>query len=289
VAQIQDYTWMTTNEIEPCMEILSDHLMSTDTQYEVVIPEQICKQATIRGRIDAYSENASTLWEIKCTDTLDMAHDIQLGVYAWMFSKAFPQRFNEISFHLLNIRTGECRKIVTKAANLDSMMHFLIAEKTRRLIVKTDEEFISTFSAKFDESNAMSCSVTKSDMVRVKNVAPEFIDDSEPPAAPKPKKPSVKKARVDKSAMAVEAQTGGDVPMENEIIGPPPVEAPQQTGQSVDDQLCQVETPEGKVLVFDLETTGLPTTPSFGTYYPPTELDKYKTRQYLLYLYKNRK
>ena len=273
VAQIQDYSWMTTNEIEPCMEILSDHLMSDDTQYEVVIPEQICKQATIRGRIDAYSENASTLWEIKCTDTLDMAHDIQLGVYAWMFWKAVPQRFNEISCHLLNIRTGECRKIVTKGANLDSMMHFLIAEKTRRLIVKTDEDFISTFSAKFDESNTTSCHVTKSDMVRVKNVAPEFIDDSEPPPAPKPKKPSVKKARVDKKDMVVEPQTGGDVPMENEIIS-----APQQAAQVVDDQLdkVQIETPEGKVIVFDLETTGLPTTPSFGTYYPPTELDKYR-------------
>jgi DNA polymerase III epsilon subunit-like protein len=266
VAQIKDYTWMTTNEIEPCMEILNDHIDREDTQYEVVIPEQICKQATIRGRVDAYSEESSTLWEIKCTDSLDMTHDIQLAVYAWMFSKAYPSRFSEISFHLLNIRTGECRKIVTSAANLESMMNYLIAEKTRVLAKQTDDEFISTFAAKFDALNIITAKVTALDMVRVKHDQPNFIEDNE---APKPKK-----IRVSKKPSPKASNSSAEDPSKSEPS--PPQEDTNMIVEAPAAEQLPESVPTGKVLVFDLETTGLPRTPSFGTYYPPTELDKYR-------------
>ena len=271
VAQIKDYSWITTNEIEPCMEILNDHINREDTQYEVVIPEQICKQATIRGRVDAYSEDNSTLWEIKCTDSLDMAHDIQLAVYAWMFSKAFPSRFPEISFHLLNIRTGECRKIITSAANLESMMNYLIAEKTRVIPKQTDDEFISTFAVKFDGLNLITAKVTALDMIRVKHDSPNFIDDTE---IPKPKKTRVSKKVTPKATDGAPALPTAESESKSEQI-------PQQIQETRADTNMIVEvqpdsSPKGKVLVFDLETTGLPRTPSFGTYYPPTELDKYR-------------
>jgi len=268
VAQIKDYTWMTTNEIEPCMEILNDHIDRDDTQYEVVIPEQICRQATIRGRVDAYSEDSSTLWEIKCTDTLDMTHDIQLAVYAWMFSKAFPSRFPEISFHLLNIRTGECRKIVTSAANLESMMNYLIGEKTRVIEKQTDEEFICTFAAKFDALNIITTKVTALDMIRVKSESPNFIDDE----VPKPKKKRVAKKTI---PTAADIAPGPAVEQVNNLPSSIVPDANMIVEAQPEPQMPP-PAPEGKVLVFDLETTGLPRTPSFGTYFPPTELDKYR-------------
>jgi DNA polymerase III epsilon subunit-like protein len=35
--------------------------------------------------------------------------------------------------------------------------------------------------------------------------------------------------------------------------------------------------PNGRVIVFDLETNGLPESPKFGEYYPPSELHRYRT------------
>ena len=240
VMQIKKYNWTSNAQIEPCMEILEANLDTTDVQYEVTLPEVVTGVFTIMGRIDAYSQQKDTLWEIKCTDALDPAHEIQLGVYAWMFSRNFQSKFEHTEFHLLNIRSGECRSLHATRENLDAMIAFLIAEKTRVPVKKTDEEFIREFAAKFEESQPRLKQLTIPGMV-ISSQKALFIDED-----PKPMK-------IKANAIV-------------EDIAPTPAPTPVPTPSQ-----------QGRIVVFDLETNGLPSTPSFGTYFPPSELDKYKT------------
>ena len=248
VAQIKDYNWATNEDIEPCMRVLEENLDTTDIQYEVTIPEQVNTNYTIMGRIDAFSDKKNTLWELKCTDSLDATHEIQLGIYAWMFSRQFPTRFANIQFHLLNMRTGECRQIMAQKKALDEMVTFLVAEKMRRHERKSDEEFIKEFASKFDPTQTNLKQLTIPNMIKSEEKA-MFLDDDELVV------PKVK-----------------------------PVKAPEQKNTMIQTTLSPIPTPNpdqtpsltGRVLVFDLETTGLPICPSFGTYYPPQELDKYR-------------
>ena len=223
VAQIKTYNWLKTAMVEPCLDILTKNITSTDTKYEKQLPEQVFNGACIRGQIDAYSENQSTVWEIKCTETLDQTHNIQLAVYAWMFSKTYPEKYEEINFHLINIRTGELRRIYANKQTLDSMMAFLILEKTRPLPKITDDDFIKEFSRKFEPPlKQLILTNMLQPVKRAKKSEPE------------------KKENTDISANVIEG-------------------------------------PKGRVIVFDLETNGLPDCPKFGVFYPPTELDKYRT------------
>jgi len=212
VAQIKSYTWLKTPMVEPCLEVLAKYITSNTTEYEKPLPEQVIKNACIRGQVDAYSSNQSTLWEIKCTDTLDLTHNIQLAIYAWMFSRAYPNKFKDTEFHLINIRTGERRLIKSDPKTLEEMLTYLVLEKTRPMSKKTDEEFIKEFATKFETSYKQ---LTLTNML--KKTEPSFIDDA------------------------------------------------------------VMTKPKGRVIVFDLETNGLPDTPKFGVFYPPTDLVRYRT------------
>jgi DNA polymerase III epsilon subunit-like protein/nucleoside-triphosphatase THEP1 len=257
VAQIKEYNWLSNDSIEPCMKILEENLSTTDIQYEVSLPETIFeKMYVIHGQVDAYSHEKSTLWELKCTENLDHTHEIQLAVYAWIFSKQYPRRFAETTFELLNIRSGESRKLFASAADLEKMMAYLIAEKTRKPIGKTDEEFIYEFSGKFDSSAPVLKQLTIPNMIKAP--AAMFIDDAEV----KPTPPQIKAPKLIQTNLMSFQETPTPTP-----AAETPIQSPAAT---------PLEKPLGRVIVFDLETTGLPITPSFGTYYPPTELDKYK-------------
>lgn len=211
VAQIKSYNWLKTPMVEPCLQILAKYITSDKTEYEKTLPEQVINNACIRGQVDAYSSTQSTLWEIKCTDTLELTHNIQLAVYAWMFSRAYPSKFETTEFHLINIRTGERRYIKSDINGLNKMISYLVLEKTRPLPKKTDEEFITEFSTKFESSYKQ---LTLTSML--KKTEPSLNEDT-------------------------------------------------------------VMEPKGRVIVFDLETNGLPETPKFGVFYPPTDLAKYRT------------
>jgi len=257
VAQIKNYNWLKNLDIEPCMDILEANLDTDDIQYEVNLPEQTTQTYSVLGRIDAYSESKSTLWEIKCTDKLDQVHEIQLAIYAWMFSKQFPKRFNDIQFQLLNIRTGECRQINSSPENLDAMMTFLASEKMRTYTKMSDEEFNRRFSTNVDvpiqPNHLKQLKITS--MIPTTKQPALFLDEDKPvPSAPKkPRTTPVMTSTV--TTVAVPPLSINETPTNN-IVEP--------------------ITPDGRVIVFDLETNGLPETPSFGTYYPPEELHRYR-------------
>ena len=245
VAQIKSYDWISKADILPCLEILSENITADDVQYERSLDEQVLKKVSIRGQIDAYSENQSTLWEIKCVENLDHSHEIQLGIYAWLFGKMYPKRFTEINFHLLNIKTGELLLIQSSMEKLTKMVCYLITEKTRTNEKLNDMEFISKFTKKFETDTVQLTipNMFKQPALFIDTVIPEKMQ---------------------------------------ECIGVEKEEQPKQVDnqeqpKQVDNQEQPKQGESGRVIVFDLETNGLPITPSFGKYHPPSELNYYNS------------
>lgn len=266
VAQIKDYNWLKDSDIEPCMSILENNLDADDMQYEVNLPEQTTQLYTVIGRIDAYSETSSTLWELKCTEKLDHIHEIQLAIYAWMFSRQYPKRFNAIQFKLLNIRTGECRQIISTVANLDSMMTFLASEKMRTYTKMSDEEFNTRFSTKVDTLVSHLKQLKITSMIPLTKQPALFVDDS-----------SLVKPKKQKTTPLLSAS---DVPVNEVIELVPTALAPTALAPIALASIALAPTAlesNGRVIVFDLETNGLPETPSFGNYFPVEDLSKYRT------------
>lgn len=233
VAQIKSYDWLKTPSVEPCINILSSNITALDTEYELHLPEQITTGACIRGQIDAYSKTQSTLWEIKCTESLDNTHLVQLAVYMWMFSKYKSASFLETSFHLLNIRTNELRSISAKPEALENMMAYLVTEKTRPIPKKTDTEFINEFTTKFESS------------YRQLTLLNMLMPDKHPLNAKETRNEPRNEPR---NELKDEPMNANELPK-----------------------------PKGRTIIFDLETNGLPETPKFGEFFPPTDLAKYRT------------
>jgi len=268
IAQIQKYEWLTTDLVEPCLEILQENIISNDVQFEKPMEEQIFYGATIRGQVDAYSEKQSALWELKCTEALELVHEIQLAIYMWLYKQSNSQRFQEIDFFLLNIRTGEVRKLIATEKQLDSMMVFLITEKTRPLQKITDEEFIVENAKKF-ESGTIQLSI--SDMMNLgkktmKQEPPQFIDDV---------KPIFKQTLLQMPVLQGKPMQGQLMQEEDKPMQGKPMQEDQD--QAVVQAEQAQEQAKGRVLIYDLETNGLPETPGFGKFHPPSELAYYRT------------
>jgi DNA polymerase III epsilon subunit-like protein len=238
VAQIKSYDWLKEEDIQPCITLLTENIVADDVQYERCLDEQIINNASIRGQIDAYSEKQSTLWELKCVESLDYTHEIQLAIYAWLFGRMYPKRFSEIHFHLLNIKTGELLAIRSTMEKLTNMVAFLVGEKMRTIQKYTDEEFIQKFSKKFETKDVHPICLKMQTTQNTVEHVPLFIDDM--------------------------------LPVKNHVETI--MEQLQQTQQTQ-----QLVNTRGRVIVFDLETNGLPQTPSFGKYFPPTELEYYNS------------
>ena len=271
VAQIKSYNWLNTEDVEPCMNILERHLGTSDTQYEVNLPEQILNGTTytIRGRVDAYSEKKKRLWEIKCTDSLDYAHEIQLMVYAWIFCKTYPSKFKEIEFHLLNIRTSECLRISASEDKLNELVHMLIAEKTRSKLNYTDDEFIEQFRKNFDFTKPTQIFINKmfKPVETVAKVAhPIMLVEEED--APKPKRQLTIPMMVKQPNIIETKAPDGSTAEARAVTTVGPTATATAVAQEAED---------GKVIIFDLETCGLPETKglTFGVYPTPSDISKY--------------
>jgi hypothetical protein len=81
-----------------------------------------------------------TVWEIKCTSSITIDHQLQLVIYAWLWGfTGRPQR----EFKLLNIKTGERWVLQSHSGELQEIVVALLKGKYAKLEEKTDEEFLS--------------------------------------------------------------------------------------------------------------------------------------------------
>ena len=91
----------------------------------------------IRGSIDLLTDNS--VYELKCVDSLNISHKIQLVFYAWMYKKEFNENRK---FYLFNIKTSEAFELDITNPIIDEIIDIIIYDKLYIRTIMTDEEFI---------------------------------------------------------------------------------------------------------------------------------------------------
>jgi hypothetical protein len=152
--QIDGYNWLTQDMIDVCHSNLN-HNVNTDAIYEVPLGNNLDDEGLyyeyktntygtikFRARIDALDKN--TLWEFKCTTSIQIDHLLQLVVYAWIYNKCMREVYGQREFKILNIRTGEVKKLnYNKMSHIvDQIIDILLSNKYDTKLKKSDQIFI---------------------------------------------------------------------------------------------------------------------------------------------------
>jgi hypothetical protein len=152
INQITRYDWLKSKELEKCLEILIKYLpKKTKYERDIVFESQNFPQygtVIINGRLDAYTDE--TVWEIKCVDSLELEHYLQLVVYAWLWRQAFLETKGNRNFKLLNIRTGQVSNLDTTSIYIDEIIKILVENKSY-----DENDFSNRFSMITVEENAL--------------------------------------------------------------------------------------------------------------------------------------
>lgn len=161
--QIDEYTWLSETAMATCMATLDRHLGAAFAaggvvQVESVLVDKTNDMDAARGRIDealfphfghelrfkfvarADVVTPDTLWELKCVGKLSVEHLMQTAVYAWL------QRIIGAAgggfCKLLNVRTGEVRRLEATTEELTRVVVLLLRNKFAKTTRLTDAEFV---------------------------------------------------------------------------------------------------------------------------------------------------
>lgn len=157
----EDYTWLPPATIKKSYKVIREAIqLGTDFSVEQNIigyddDHEDFDRLVRRGaadipcvfrfaaRVDLIT--ADTVWEIKCTGDLSLEHLLQVVIYAWIWRVAkYPPK----QFKILNIKTGEVRRLHTDAcADIDMIVFELLKNKYKKIARKTNEEFLEAVRA----------------------------------------------------------------------------------------------------------------------------------------------
>lgn len=136
--QIEKYTWFDNRDIDQAIATLASNV-SPFAEYEKSFRYPLSDRM-ICGRVDAIDPTTATLWEFKCTSTLDDCHIIQLAIYAWLINQSTLK--NQVTSHkLLNILNGQVFTL-EYTDQIETMIEYLIKIKYHMDAPVTDEQFL---------------------------------------------------------------------------------------------------------------------------------------------------
>lgn len=158
-----DYGWLTPAIIRECIDRFDETLGSECSQPENVSVEQSIIDHSMEEANDAlcavlapfFDEEEMTrflfsartdlitlenVWELKCTTAISMEHQLQLLIYAWIWTILYPEKPRE--FRIFNIRSGEIQRLVVDMDDLTTIMVALLKGKYTKHIEKSDEDFL---------------------------------------------------------------------------------------------------------------------------------------------------
>jgi hypothetical protein len=159
-----DYNWLSASTIRQTHHILRDALAGDykePVEYGGDIPEfsieetiiqnaddytkmdSILREAGIRlfrltARVDLITP--TTVWELKCTSETTIEHMLQVVIYAWIWRIATEREHKE--FKILNIKTGEIKRLCATDDELNTVVFELLKNKYRKYTPRTTEEFL---------------------------------------------------------------------------------------------------------------------------------------------------
>lgn len=150
--QVDHYDWLTKDMLKVCNKNLAKNV-GENAQYERELgqyEDHLCKyyqyvskefgKIDVRGRVDCIDDD--TLWEFKCTSSLQTEHKLQLIVYAWIWVRCMKKEHGEKMFKLLNIRTGEVLELEYDSDIVQKIMDILFENKYKSKSKDDDEAFI---------------------------------------------------------------------------------------------------------------------------------------------------
>ena len=141
--QINCYDWLTQDMIDYCHSVLDnniirDKIISTESDISAKHSD-----ITIDGRIDIVTD--TDIWELKCVNTINIEHKLQLVIYAWMWMRNFIESgsdYDNKQFKLLNCRTGEVLQILPNYRVFDEIVTYLLKNRYNNKITLCDNAFI---------------------------------------------------------------------------------------------------------------------------------------------------
>ena len=157
----EEYTWITPELKQKCMDRLNEHLgeefrkkegvtvekqlihYSNEKEHEILdkimaVYFQNEKHFKFSARLDI--ESNENVWEIKCTSKVTQEHQLQVVVYAWLWRMLYPE--NARTFYILNIRTGEKQVLKSNNDDLTRIIVTLLRNKYDDVKTINDEEFL---------------------------------------------------------------------------------------------------------------------------------------------------
>tara|TARA_B100001094_G_scaffold333212_1_gene409543 strand:+ start:9968 stop:12223 length:2256 start_codon:yes stop_codon:yes gene_type:complete len=145
--QITQYNWVTEDNLNKTLERMRDLNLSNKSIFEqeyIISPCSHTMMKELIGYIDIIDEN--NVYEIKCVESINTEHYIQLGIYMYMIAYSNLLKYNTRSFTLYNVLSGEKYSINAKVKDLDNMIQELFAAKysTDRKM-DTDEIFYNKY------------------------------------------------------------------------------------------------------------------------------------------------
>jgi len=148
--QIDDYTWLTQDMINICIENLSNNVKK-NTRYEQIISENSKGYYALHheqygiinicGRIDAYDDDNKTLWEFKCVSNLTIEHFLQLIIYSYLWNHSTENC--DSLYKLLNIRTGEMWELIYDEFIISTLIELLLINKYGHEFCLSDDDFLN--------------------------------------------------------------------------------------------------------------------------------------------------
>lgn len=143
--QIKSYRWMKPQDAELILRNYERHVRDIeDFEYTVAVRDHKVGDVSsnIVGHIDILT--SSDIFEIKCTQQIQLEHLIQLILYKWMWNKNFASVRGPRTFKLLNVLTGECVKVNGTDQEIETIVDILLKEKYVSDDRLNDADFVSS-------------------------------------------------------------------------------------------------------------------------------------------------
>jgi hypothetical protein len=143
ITQITSHDWLDQDQVDTCFDNIELHVTAEDILgFEVELATDYQShfgEISVKGRIDCMTTD--TIWEFKCVRDLTVEHFLQLAVYIWMSTRLkMKQKIGGV----LNIRTGQCYRLVNNPLVINKIMDTLFEAKFKPGHVSTREEFLAS-------------------------------------------------------------------------------------------------------------------------------------------------
>jgi hypothetical protein len=148
------YNWLKSEISQQCVDRLAENIPDRDeATFEVLVEHAFysdvysalpgpAQMIVLQGLLDI--QTSTTIWEIKCVNQLQLAHRLQLSLYAWLCKKT--REDTNFQYRLLNVVTNECLELNCNDSSndtvLDEMVGILVTHYFRSTVMCNDQAFV---------------------------------------------------------------------------------------------------------------------------------------------------